>query len=199
MIVGFQVLRHRPARRRDLRQPQAARGSALPRARAWSCRRRREPEACSTGRGPHGSVGALVADPRSRLGRHSGVQRSATSIGEVVGVLRAGGRGAKSSSSTTDRRDGTAARGRRRPARPWSRHPYNKGNGAAVKTGIRRATGEYILIVDADGQHPPADALPARRRGSASTTWSSARAPPPRRRRRRAAPATRRSTGSPAT
>ena len=39
------------------------------------------------------------------------------------------------------------------------RHPYNKGNGAAVKTGIRNATGEYILIIDADGQHPPADAL----------------------------------------
>ena len=33
------------------------------------------------------------------------------------------------------------------------------GNGAAVKNGIRRATGEYVLIVDADGQHPPEDAL----------------------------------------
>jgi glycosyltransferase involved in cell wall biosynthesis len=39
------------------------------------------------------------------------------------------------------------------------RHPYNKGNGAAVKTGIRRARGEYVLILDADGQHPPEDAL----------------------------------------
>jgi glycosyltransferase involved in cell wall biosynthesis len=39
------------------------------------------------------------------------------------------------------------------------RHPYNKGNGAAVKTGIRAATGEYLLIIDADGQHQPADAL----------------------------------------
>jgi glycosyltransferase involved in cell wall biosynthesis len=39
------------------------------------------------------------------------------------------------------------------------RHPYNKGNGAAVKTGIRAATGEFILIIDADGQHQPADAL----------------------------------------
>jgi glycosyltransferase involved in cell wall biosynthesis len=38
------------------------------------------------------------------------------------------------------------------------RHPYNKGNGAAVKTGIRAATGEYILIIDADGQHKPDDA-----------------------------------------
>jgi glycosyltransferase involved in cell wall biosynthesis len=39
------------------------------------------------------------------------------------------------------------------------RHPYNKGNGAAVKTGIRQATGEYLLIIDADGQHGPADAV----------------------------------------
>ena len=39
------------------------------------------------------------------------------------------------------------------------KHPYNKGNGAAVKTGIRHATGEYILIIDADGQHTASDAL----------------------------------------
>jgi glycosyltransferase involved in cell wall biosynthesis len=39
------------------------------------------------------------------------------------------------------------------------RHPYNKGNGAAVKTGIRSATGRCILIADADGQHQPADAV----------------------------------------
>ncbi len=39
------------------------------------------------------------------------------------------------------------------------RHPYNKGNGAAVKSGIRVASGEYILIIDADGQHPPAEAV----------------------------------------
>jgi len=38
------------------------------------------------------------------------------------------------------------------------RHPYNKGNGAAVKTGIRRATGDFVLIIDGDGQHPPEDA-----------------------------------------
>jgi len=38
------------------------------------------------------------------------------------------------------------------------RHPYNKGNGAAVKSGVRRATGANVLIVDGDGQHRPADA-----------------------------------------
>jgi len=39
------------------------------------------------------------------------------------------------------------------------KHPYNKGNGASVKTGIRQASGEYILIIDADGQHTASDAL----------------------------------------
>ena len=38
------------------------------------------------------------------------------------------------------------------------RHPYNKGNGAAVKTGVRVATGDVVLLMDADGQHDPADA-----------------------------------------
>jgi glycosyltransferase involved in cell wall biosynthesis len=38
------------------------------------------------------------------------------------------------------------------------RHPYNKGNGAAVKSGLRRATGDFILIIDGDGQHQAGDA-----------------------------------------
>ncbi|MCP4420326.1 MAG: glycosyltransferase family 2 protein [Chloroflexi bacterium] len=36
-------------------------------------------------------------------------------------------------------------------------HPENIGNGAAVKTGIRQAQGKHILLMDADGQHKPAD------------------------------------------
>jgi len=39
------------------------------------------------------------------------------------------------------------------------RHQYNKGNGAAVKTGLRQSTGAFVLILDADGQHPPGDAV----------------------------------------
>jgi len=37
------------------------------------------------------------------------------------------------------------------------RHPYNIGNGAAIKTGIRVATGEILVFMDADGQHSPKD------------------------------------------
>ena len=36
-------------------------------------------------------------------------------------------------------------------------HPYSKGNGAAIKTGARAASGEVIVFMDADGQHDPAD------------------------------------------
>jgi glycosyltransferase involved in cell wall biosynthesis len=39
------------------------------------------------------------------------------------------------------------------------RHPYNIGNGASVKSGIREATGDFVLIMDGDGQHTATDAL----------------------------------------
>ena len=39
-------------------------------------------------------------------------------------------------------------------------HPYNIGNGAAIKTGIRHARGRVLVMLDADGQHPPED-IPA--------------------------------------
>ena len=35
--------------------------------------------------------------------------------------------------------------------------PYNMGNGAAIKTGIRQACGEKIVFMDGDGQHAPED------------------------------------------
>ncbi len=35
------------------------------------------------------------------------------------------------------------------------RHHTNKGYGAALKTGIRHATGDRIIIMDSDGQHHP--------------------------------------------
>jgi glycosyltransferase involved in cell wall biosynthesis len=35
-------------------------------------------------------------------------------------------------------------------------HPYNIGNGAAIKTGIRTATGDILVFMDGDGQHDPA-------------------------------------------
>ncbi|MEO5952579.1 MAG: glycosyltransferase family 2 protein [Chloroflexia bacterium] len=51
-------------------------------------------------------------------------------------------------------KDNTTAAARNAGARVI-RHPYNKGNGAAVKTGLRAARGDVVLLLDADGQHPP--------------------------------------------
>lgn len=50
--------------------------------------------------------------------------------------------------------DETGRRARQAGARVL-RHPYSKGNGAAIKRGIREARGEVVLFCDADGQHPP--------------------------------------------
>lgn len=36
-------------------------------------------------------------------------------------------------------------------------HPYNIGNGASVKTGIRCARGDVLVFMDGDGQHDPRD------------------------------------------
>lgn len=36
-------------------------------------------------------------------------------------------------------------------------HPYSIGNGAAIKTGARHASGQILVFMDADGQHKPED------------------------------------------
>ncbi|NOH02936.1 MAG: glycosyltransferase family 2 protein [Chloroflexi bacterium] len=56
-------------------------------------------------------------------------------------------------------KDETAENARKAGARVIQ-HPYNIGNGAAVKTGIRHARGAVLVTMDADGQHNPED-IPA--------------------------------------
>ncbi len=36
-------------------------------------------------------------------------------------------------------------------------NPYSKGNGAAIKSGARAAKNEFLVFMDADGQHKPDD------------------------------------------
>jgi glycosyltransferase involved in cell wall biosynthesis len=36
-------------------------------------------------------------------------------------------------------------------------HPYRLGNGASIKSGVRKATADFVLIIDGDGQHLPED------------------------------------------
>ena len=38
-------------------------------------------------------------------------------------------------------------------------HPYNIGNGAAIKSGIRAAQGDIFVFMDGDGQHDPNDII----------------------------------------
>ncbi len=71
--------------------------------------------------------------------------------------------------------DDTAARAEAAGARVI-RRPYTLGQGAGVKTGVRSATGEVVVLIDGDGQHD----LPrrggsgtARSIGSAATSWGS--------------------------
>jgi glycosyltransferase involved in cell wall biosynthesis len=78
-------------------------------------------------------------------------------IGPLVTALRTGGAWHEIIVIDDGSSDATSERAREAGA-TVVRHPYNKGNGAAVKTGIRHATGEYVLIVDGDGQHRAGDA-----------------------------------------
>lgn len=80
------------------------------------------------------------------------------SIATLVGALRAAAAWHEILVVNDGSTDATAERARDAGATVVS-HPYNKGNGAAVKTGIRRATGEHVLIIDGDGQHRPSDAV----------------------------------------
>jgi glycosyltransferase involved in cell wall biosynthesis len=50
--------------------------------------------------------------------------------------------------------DATGARAAEAGARVV-RHPVSRGNGAAVKSGARAATGDVLVFMDADGQHDP--------------------------------------------
>jgi glycosyltransferase involved in cell wall biosynthesis len=80
------------------------------------------------------------------------------SVGQLVGDLRHAAQWHEILVVDDGSADDTGERASAAGARVI-RHPYNKGNGAAVKTGIRQASGMFILIVDGDGQHRPDDAL----------------------------------------
>jgi glycosyltransferase involved in cell wall biosynthesis len=83
----------------------------------------------------------------------------ADSIGQVVTALRAAAPWHEVLVIDDGSSEGSTGRAAQDAGARVVRHPYNKGNGAAVKTAIRSAASEWIAIVDADGQHAPEDAV----------------------------------------
>ncbi|TAK19707.1 MAG: glycosyltransferase family 2 protein [Acidobacteria bacterium] len=81
----------------------------------------------------------------------------ASAIGHVIEALRPAGNWREIIVVDDGSTDGTATAAAAAGA-TVIRHPYNKGNGAAIKSGLRAAQGEFVLILDADGQHQPSDA-----------------------------------------
>jgi glycosyltransferase involved in cell wall biosynthesis len=80
----------------------------------------------------------------------------AATIGAIVARARAAVADAEILVVDDGSTDETAAVARAQGA-TVARHPYSRGNGAAVKTGARQARGEVLVFLDGDGQHDPAD------------------------------------------
>jgi len=78
------------------------------------------------------------------------------SIGVLVSNVRSIYRDAEVIVINDGSSDNTAGVAKDAGAKVFS-HPYNIGNGAAIKSGIRVATGEVLIFLDADGQHDPQD------------------------------------------
>jgi len=108
---------------------------------------------------PTGAPGPIAVPEALRLARVSVVipaYNEGQTIGQVIGAAREQCPDAEvvvvDDASSDDTAEQAAAAGAR-----VIRRPYNIGNGAGVKTGIRASTGDVIVVLDGDGQHDPAD------------------------------------------
>ena len=97
----------------------------------------------------------------------------AENIGDVVGKIRSLHPDAEVIVIDDGSQDKTAERAVQAGAIVY-RHPYNIGNGAAIKSGIRVAGGDILVFMDADGQHDPDDIQELLAGTSRNMTWSSA-------------------------
>ena len=62
--------------------------------------------------------------------------------------------------STDGTRDRLMSRYAGQPGIHLLNHEKNQGKGAAIRTGIARATGEYVIVQDADLEYNPQDFIP---------------------------------------
>ena len=207
MIVGLPGDPDRPARRRHLGEPQAARGSRLPGPVARAARR---PPGTSRAP-PPAPRGARRADARSAAGNAETLAdpsavsivipayNEAAAIADVVALalgrrsLARDHRGRR----RVERRH--AARARRPRAQRSCAIPTTKATARRSRPGSAPPRGEYVMIVDGDGQHQGDDALRLAARLGEYDLVIGAALGARRRPRTRGASATGRSTGSRAT
>ena len=99
-------------------------------------------------------------DPSSKISVVIPAYNEAQIIGAVVAqvkaVLQAGNCNFEVIVIDDGSSDETAREASRAGAKVF-RHPYNIGNGAAIKSGIRAAEGDVLVFMDGDGQHDPRD------------------------------------------
>ena len=142
MAVGeLPVQRHQPAPPPTFMAmaPSGLAGCVLQPTAPASARRVRRVSIVIPARNEELNLPALLAEVDSVLAR------AALPFAEVVVV----------DDGSTDR---TPAIARAHGVRVVS-HAESLGNGAAVKRGIREAKGDWILLLDGDGQHPPHELL----------------------------------------
>jgi glycosyltransferase involved in cell wall biosynthesis len=79
-----------------------------------------------------------------------------TTIGGLVGTIKTFYPGYEVIVLNDGSGDDTAAVAGKSGATVYS-HPYNIGNGAAIKSGIKVASGDVLVFMDGDNQHEPED------------------------------------------
>jgi glycosyltransferase involved in cell wall biosynthesis len=102
----------------------------------------------------------MMADSNQRISVVIPAYNEAESIGPLLDRVRAlpGADGWEIIVVDDGSRDDTAQVAESHGARVV-RHRYNLGNGASVKSGGNAATGDVLVFLDGDGQHPP-EAIP---------------------------------------
>ena len=80
-------------------------------------------------------------------------------IGAIIAAIKAVGPSFEVIVVDDGSTDDTAAQAAKAGAKVI-RHPYNLGNGASIKAAVMAAQGDVVVMIDADGQHPP-EAIPS--------------------------------------